>query len=599
MRLGWPFRRVQRSPSSEGDAASERAAASARSAARDDWRRLPPLTETIGPPPLVAPHRPFAGALAASNPPPPILAPLAHDRSLEAPPGLVVGVARPVVALGGEALPRPAQRSPLGIAARSADPAREGEPTTAAATASDEPAMRPASAAPAIGSPAASAPRRLEIATTAPPIRGAMTQAPEPNRLALAVGLVGQPRPPGRSSAPLGTPAAQAVQRAPITPSPPPSASSDAASTSGDPLPVAPRLTLGQARRLGLGAPITGVPLGGTPLPSVGPIAVSTGPSTIAETAHSDPFARSAGEEPGAADGAGLPLATARPTAASSAERPAPSSSPAPSRVPPTPGPAPSAGTGPRSSTPIARAASPVATRPSARSSPIVSARSLRAGVQRAPLTLSLPSTDRADAGSAIGQTGPAPSSPPVRIHRGADASDLAEALDARSFTHGGEIFMPPSVGSLDSGKGKALLAHEMTHVAQQRRLAGGPPGEDSPQGRTLEAEAVAAERAPDLALATRSTSRPGTDAKPDAGTSMSLPAASSGPTAPHALPQRAPRGAGEAGVQRAGRGSKSHTHTEQELEVLAHQLYHRIGRHLRRELLVDRERAGLALDLP
>ena len=35
------------------------------------------------------------------------------------------------------------------------------------------------------------------------------------------------------------------------------------------------------------------------------------------------------------------------------------------------------------------------------------------------------------------------------------------------------------------------------------------------------------------------------------------------------------------------------------ELEILAHQLYQRIGRHLRRELLVDRERAGFALDLP
>jgi hypothetical protein len=39
--------------------------------------------------------------------------------------------------------------------------------------------------------------------------------------------------------------------------------------------------------------------------------------------------------------------------------------------------------------------------------------------------------------------------------------------------------------------------------------------------------------------------------------------------------------------------------HSEQELEELAGQLYSRIGRRLRREILVDRERSGLALDLP
>jgi hypothetical protein len=47
--------------------------------------------------------------------------------------------------------------------------------------------------------------------------------------------------------------------------------------------------------------------------------------------------------------------------------------------------------------------------------------------------------------------------------------------------------------------------------------------------------------------------------------------------------------------VDQAGRPQ----HSEEELEDLAHQLYGRIGRRLRRELLVDRERIGLALDLP
>jgi hypothetical protein len=209
-----------------------------------------------------------------------------------------------------------------------------------------------------------------------------------------------------------------------------------------------------------------------------------------------------------------------------------------------------------------------------------------------------LPQPDRGGSGSEAARPGPA-SSQPVRIHRGAEASDLAAALDARSFTHGGEIFMPASHGPLSSGKGQALLAHEMTHVAQQRRLTSSLPGEDSSQGRALEAEAVAAERASDLTLAPRSTSQPREDNRRDAATSISVPAAPAASVATPPRPQRAPNGGSGGETERPGRESKGHAHTEQELEVLAHQLYHRIGRHLRRELLVDRERSGLALDLP
>src|SRR5207244_12615151 len=77
------------------------------------WRQVPPLAETIGPPPLVAPNRPFAAGLAGDNPPPPILAPLAHGRGLDAPPGLIAATARPPGSLAAPATARPAQRSPL------------------------------------------------------------------------------------------------------------------------------------------------------------------------------------------------------------------------------------------------------------------------------------------------------------------------------------------------------------------------------------------------------------------------------------------------------------------------------------------------------
>jgi hypothetical protein len=197
----------------------------------------------------------------------------------------------------------------------------------------------------------------------------------------------------------------------------------------------------------------------------------------------------------------------------------------------------------------------------------------------------------------------------PVKIHRDRHASDLSTALDARSFTHGGEIFLPASHGPLTSGTGMALLAHELTHVTQQRRLGSSLPPEHSANGRTLEAEAVAAERSPDLPLATagHGTATAAATSGPS-GTSADLMGSVSATESNGSGPQRAPaqggaaRSAGASSRTQTGgasSGSSGHTHSEQELEVLAHQLYHRIGRHLRRELLVDRERIGFALDLP
>jgi hypothetical protein len=188
-----------------------------------------------------------------------------------------------------------------------------------------------------------------------------------------------------------------------------------------------------------------------------------------------------------------------------------------------------------------------------------------------------------------------------VKIHRGGEASNLAAALDARSFTHGTEIYLPSSHGPLNSGKGRSLLAHEMTHVAQQRRLGSSLPAEDSPRGRSLEKEAVAAEHAPDMTLATHANQPAGADAR-SAGTTAPKQEPASATTSAIASapgPQRAPESGGSAPrSKQSDRSPTGHSHTEQELEVLAHQLYHRIGRHLRRELLVDRERAGFALDL-
>ena len=82
-----------------------------------------------------------------------------------------------------------------------------------------------------------------------------------------------------------------------------------------------------------------------------------------------------------------------------------------------------------------------------------------------------------------------------VRIERGEEAERLSSAANARAVTRGGEVFIPASEGSLESGRGGGLLAHELTHVVQQRRLGKSVPLEHSPGGRRLENEASMTER--------------------------------------------------------------------------------------------------------
>jgi hypothetical protein len=252
----------------------------------------------------------------------------------------------------------------------------------------------------------------------------------------------------------------------------------------------------------------------------------------------------------------------------------------------------------------VARPIAPAGVRPGGgAAAPIVSAQPLRARVQRAPLTL----PQHAGDGSGAGATGPAAAGPatsggPVKIHRDGEAGQTSSALEARSFTHGGEIFLPASHGPLTSGTGKALLAHELTHVTQQRRLGSSLPAEHTPHGKSLEAEAVAAERSPDMSLAkpssggaaaTATLSSTGADVPSTAPTTQPAPQRAPADGSP------APRTQGSKAGSSGASGSSGQAHSEQELEVLAHQLYQRIGRHLRRELLVDRERVGFALDLP
>lgn len=261
--------------------------------------------------------------------------------------------------------------------------------------------------------------------------------------------------------------------------------------------------------------------------------------------------------------------------------------------------------------------------------SPITSARPLRGRVQRAPLALDrskAPSAADEPAGSGTSSSLPT-SGGAVTVHRGAEAGELSSALDARSFTHGGEIYLPSSHGPMSSGPAKHLLAHELTHVVQQRRLGSSLPSETSEAGRSLEAEAAAAERTASMPLAVQpdrhqraepatSSSATATSASSSAGSglpAMPGPAGSGMAATPAAAETATVRLASEAQRSPASRGAMAATGgaasaagaagrakpSERELEDLARQLYDRIGRRLRRDLLVERERSGMAMDLP
>jgi len=56
-----------------------------------------------------------------------------------------------------------------------------------------------------------------------------------------------------------------------------------------------------------------------------------------------------------------------------------------------------------------------------------------------------------------------------VRIHTDSDAARMAADLHAEAFTTGSDIYFQPGKFAPESSPGKKLLAHELTHVVQQR----------------------------------------------------------------------------------------------------------------------------------
>lgn len=79
-----------------------------------------------------------------------------------------------------------------------------------------------------------------------------------------------------------------------------------------------------------------------------------------------------------------------------------------------------------------------------------------------------------------------------VRVHADAESDTLNQRLTAEAFTTGHDIFFRRGAYNPGSGRGRELIAHELTHVLQQRKLREAPGGRMTvrPAGEAFEQEA-------------------------------------------------------------------------------------------------------------
>ena len=271
-----------------------------------------------------------------------------------------------------------------------------------------------------------------------------------------------------------------------------------------------------------------------------------------------------------------------------------------------------------------------------------------------APLPSPPPPAEGAAVRAAVGQRHGVDLSQ-VPVDRSAAGAARARSLGARGFTSHSEVVIPPDAGTLNAGPGQALLAHELTHVAQRARRGPNLPAEHTPEGQVLEAEARSAELAlapsapvraaaaetasrqaaasPPVtdqaasALPLAATSRPGdtvteatlmaamqklsemgTPTPPSGGpTTVVMTPASVATPAPAAAVQRASvaelagRFSGQAPQAPSESGSASSVFStrpsDADLSKLVRWLYPLISFRIRGELRENRERAGLLTD--
>jgi Domain of unknown function (DUF4157) len=80
-----------------------------------------------------------------------------------------------------------------------------------------------------------------------------------------------------------------------------------------------------------------------------------------------------------------------------------------------------------------------------------------------------------------------------VRVHTDERANALADSVSARAFTTGTDVYFAKDEYKPGSSDGQGLIAHELTHVVQQRGAPTSGPLQVSQPGDALEHEAEAA----------------------------------------------------------------------------------------------------------
>jgi hypothetical protein len=77
-----------------------------------------------------------------------------------------------------------------------------------------------------------------------------------------------------------------------------------------------------------------------------------------------------------------------------------------------------------------------------------------------------------------------------VRVHTDTTADALARSVSARAFTTGSDVYFAAGEYRPGSSEGDSLLAHELTHVTQQRGAPTSGPLTVSEPGDAMETEA-------------------------------------------------------------------------------------------------------------
>ena len=257
----WPFQRKVEAPAAEGPRPVP------APVIRRDWAGLPPIQRIVGAHPLTAPSDQFSDDLATHQDPSVTKDTMGHQVSADAPAGLVLALARPTTRSDGPAMiPRPrVQRSVAGAAIESGE--WDG----------DEVAPDPVRPTPFPTSAPAVVARELPAVAAEPSMQRLTSLAP------------------GADPAPIGA----VAQRSRAVPT---ARAATAPAPANEPFEAAPvpaqRLTLGQARRLGLGAPIKQVPDHSVQRAATDPLPPAQSPVPTLRERPSEPMEASRVEAP-------------------------------------------------------------------------------------------------------------------------------------------------------------------------------------------------------------------------------------------------------------------------------------------------------------